>query len=72
MGLEELRVPKLFLFQRQLGEDSGFQARRGVLKPMPTVINFLQQGHTSKQCHSPGPAYPSHHTEVGLHGAVVL
>jgi hypothetical protein len=29
-------------------ENTGFQAaRRRVLKPMPTVTHFLQQGHTS-------------------------
>ena len=29
---------------------------------MPTVTYLFQQGHTSKQYHSPGQAYAGHHS----------
>jgi hypothetical protein len=54
----ELRVLYLHL-------KTDFQAARmRVLKAMPIVTYLLQQGHTSKQCHSLGQAYTSHHTHT--------
>ena len=58
--------------RRSCQEKTGFQvARMRVLKPIPTVIHFLQQCHTSKQCHSVGQAYSNHHIPLlGPHGIV--
>jgi hypothetical protein len=53
MVQEELRV--LHLQLKATREKTGFQgAKMRVLKPTPTVTHLLQQGHTSKQCHSLG------------------
>jgi hypothetical protein len=49
---------------------TGFQAgRTKVLKPTPTVIHLLQQGHTysnraipPNKCHSLGQSYTNHHS----------
>jgi len=43
-------------------QENGFHmVRRRISLSTPTVTHFLQQGHTSKYCHSLGQAYTNHH-----------
>jgi hypothetical protein len=56
MVLEELRIQHLFSEGKQ---EIDFQATRTrVLKPMPTVLYFLQQGHTYSNKATPSNIVP--------------
>jgi hypothetical protein len=69
MVLEELRILCLDLKVARKGLEfhTGWSLSIEMIRPIPTVTHFLQQGHSPWTMHSStqvyvGQSYPSHHT----------